>query len=213
MLARSDTAKQRDRLYAGFKRRNRLVGLLRWAVPVGAGLALMAPLTAALIGSFGMDFSIGRISIERDALVVESPQYSGVAADGSTYKVTAASARAALGEIDIIILTDARLRLLRPDGVEMRVDAAEARLNTTSQVIEVTGIARVGDSTGSSGTLEASRFDWPAMELTANGPVAFVFGDGTDLRAQGLHYRLNERKWEFVTATLVTASDVEMSEP
>lgn len=213
MLARADSAERRARLYAGFLQRNRLIGILRWGVPLAAAVALVVPSVAAIIANVGVDFSIGRISLDRDALVVEAPQYSGVASDGSTYKVTAASARAALGEIDVIALSGASLRLQRPDGVEMRADAAEARLNTTTQVIAVPGLATVSDSTGSHGTLMDARFDWPAMELIADGPVLFTFGDGTELLAEGLRYQLDERKWQFEAAVVRTPSDAEIGEP
>lgn len=213
MLARADSAEQRARLYAGFRQRNRLIGILRWGVPLAAAVALVVPAVAAIMANIGVDFSIGRISLDRDALVVEAPQYSGVASDGSTYKVTAASARAALGEIDVIALSGASLRLLRPDGVEMRADAAEARLNTTTQVIAVPGLATVSDSTGSHGTLMDARFDWPSMELVAEGPVSFAFGDGTELMAEGLRYQLDERKWQFEAAVVLAPSDAEIGEP
>lgn len=202
MQARADTAEHRTALYRRFSARNRWIGVLRIAVPVGAALAMMVPVAQVLIASLRVDFSIGRLGITRDALVIDAPDYSGVAANGIAYRVMAGSARAGLTSLGRIGLSDAQLQLRRLDGVELFANAVEADLDTGDQVVIVPGTARVGDSTGADGSMERVRFNWDTMILEAEGPVDFTFGDGSHLAAQTLHYDANSQVWTFRKATL-----------
>lgn len=202
MLARADTTEQRSALYKRFTLRNRVVGALRILVPAGVALALLFPVAQVLVASLRVDFSIGRLGITRDALVIDAPDYSGVAANGIAYRVTAGSARAGFASLGRIGLSDAQLRLRRLDGVELFANAVEADLDTGEQVVIVPGVARVGDSTGADGTMERARFNWDTMVLSADGPVDFIFGDGSHLVAADLHYDANSQVWTFKKATL-----------
>lgn len=213
MVVRADTANQRARLYAGFVARNRLVSILRVGVPILAVIAVLIPVAEVYLGSLVKDFSIGRLSVERDNLVVDTPRYAGVTAEGATYLVSADSARAAIGALDLIELTNAKIRLTKADGIEMRADAATALLNTVTQIISIAGVATVSDSTGVSGVLRDTALDWKTMQLTSRGAVSFRFGDGTTLDADGLRYDARTRRWAFERATMVApASDEGIAE-
>ena len=91
IAARTETAEQRAAIYAALIRRNRLVGLLRIGLPVIGGIVLAGLLVQLFIGSLIPDFGFANITIDRDNLVVETPAYSGVGADGTVY--TSARAR------------------------------------------------------------------------------------------------------------------------
>ena len=63
----------------------------------GIGVAVFAVLAGAVvIANLAENFSIGRITLKDDRMVVETPSYSGVTGDGTSYSVTALSAEAGL---------------------------------------------------------------------------------------------------------------------
>jgi lipopolysaccharide export system protein LptC len=178
-------------------RRNAIVRVLRCAVPL-LGAAVLALLMAQIVlSSLGARFSIGNISVSPEAVVVEAPDYVGVMADGSTFRVSAQSARAATSRTDLIDLSEAQLVVDRTDGVQLSADAARAQLDTTSQLTVVPGLAEIADSTGTTGTLTNSVFDWQAQVLITEGDVVIDYADGTSVRAGGLVYDAGQALWTF----------------
>jgi lipopolysaccharide export system protein LptC len=189
-------------IYRRLERRNRLVAILRIGVPALGALTLVALLGQIYVSSLGSRFGISQISVTRESVSVDTPEYAGLLEDGSAYKVWAQSAAAAIDATDIIELTDAALTIDRPTGINMRADAAAARLDTTNQLVFIDGSARVEDSTGTTGVFRKSVFDWAAQTLTADGPVDIDYADGTTLKAEGMVYDAKALVWTFTRATV-----------
>lgn len=185
------------RLYRALERRNRIVGVLRWAVPlvgVGAfGFLVVQIVLAQILGQF----EIGRIAIAPDAVTIDGPEYAGVLEDGSLYRVRADSATSRFASPDMIDLTNGTVHIERSNGVTMEITAPEARLDTAREIIHIEGIAEVADSTGTSGILYNSEFDWNAQVLVSEGPVEIDYADGTRLDAGGLVYEAATAMWTF----------------
>ncbi|MNL28221.1 hypothetical protein D3C87_1498570 [compost metagenome] len=68
------------------------------------------------------------------------------------------------------------------------------------------GLADVADSTGTTGTLRDSVFDWRAQLLTTRGPVAIDYADGSTVRAQGLVYDAAAVDWTFERSVVTLPS-------
>lgn len=197
---------ERRRIYRRLANRNRVVALLRWGVPALGALALVGLLGQIYISSLGTRFGISQISIGRDAITVDAPEYAGVLDDGSLYRVRATSARAGLTTADLIDLTDAVLTITRANGTVMDARAPLARLDTTSQLVIVEGVAYIKDSTGTSGTLYQSTFDWAAQTLVGKGPVDVDYADGSTVVARGMTYDAASMVWTFSNATVTLPS-------
>jgi len=211
--ARTATADQRFRIYKRLNRRNRLIGLLRLAVPSLGALMLAGLLTEIVFfSSNSADFGIGRVTVNRDTVTVETPRYSGVATDGSTYTVQAATAQARLNATDTIDLTEATLVLVKTDGTEMRAAAAAAVLQTGKEQVTVPGVTEISNSAGTHGTLHGGFLDSKAQELTASGAVDVTFADGMTLQANALHYDYSAAIWTFSRATLSIPTQSNQSE-
>ncbi len=202
MLERAQTADQRLSIYRGLLWRNRLIGVLRIAVPGLSALIFIVLIAQIYISNLGQQFGISNITIDREAVTVETPQYAGVLGDGSTYRVSAEAARAATGQFDQVDLTGASVILNRIDGVDMTADAALARLNVAEELVLVPGETRVGNSLGASGTLHDSIIDYPAQILESRGGVAFTFPDGMQLEARTMRYDATKQVWQFTGAHL-----------
>jgi lipopolysaccharide export system protein LptC len=210
MITHADPA-HRFQIYRRLSVRNRIVAVLRIGVPVLGALALAVLLGQIYLSSLTGRFGIGQISVNRDSVTVEAPEYAGMLEDGSFYRVRAADARAALETTDLIDLTDATLAVTRATGVTINADAHEARLDTTRQFVIIDGLANISDSTGTSGVIRQSVFDWAAQTLVSKGNVEIDYADGTDLEASGMIYDAQTQVWTFsdVTVTLPSTPGAE----
>lgn len=214
-LEGSDTGGgERLRLYNRLVRRNRVVGTLRLVVPI-MGLLILGSLMAQIILTSSVpDFGIGRVTVDRDSITVETPQYSGVTSDGGSYTVQALSARARLNAVNTVDLVDASLVLTKLDGVQMRARASSAVLETGLEQVTIPGVTEVSNSEGARGTLVDSFVDVPGERLTASGPVHLVFSDGMTLDAGSLSYDAHAAIWSFSRVTLtVPATPAETTGP
>ena len=183
--------------YQRLVRRNRTVDVLRFAVPLVGALVLGGLMAQIYLASLGGRFGIDQLSITPDSVAIEAPEYVGALADGSSYRVWAATARATAEQSDLIDLAEARLVINRIDGVQLVMEAESARLDTTNQLTLVPGRTEVSDSTGTTGTLDDSIFDWHSQVLTARGPVVVDYADGSTVRAGGLVYDAANIVWTF----------------
>jgi hypothetical protein len=201
MYARAETAEQRLRTYRRLVGHNRLVSVLRLGVPAIGILVFIGIAVQLYLASIGAEFSVGRITLERDRINVEAPDYAGVTGDGSTYRVTAQKASASVTALDVIDLVGAKAVLVRKDGRIMTAEAETGRLQTASQQVRVAGVTHVTDSNGTTGTIEKMFVDWPSQTIDASGPVHLDFANGMVIDAKGLHYD-EDAQWTFTGATL-----------
>ena len=206
-------AAQRLAIYRGLEARNRIVGILRIGIPALGVIALSALLVQIYISSRTTRFGISQIVVSPDSVTVETPEYSGVLDDGTSYRVSAVSAQAAADATDRIGLSTAALTMVKPDGVTMLVETPAAVLDTTNQIVEIAGEARVGNSLGTSGILRNSIFDYAAQHLTANGPASIDYEDGTELEAESLTYDAVALVWTFTRATVTLPDTPGAGEP
>ena len=195
-------AAQRLAIYRGLEARNRIVAILRIGVPALGVIALSALMLQLYMSSRSSRFGIGQIVVTPDSVTVETPQYSGVLDDGTSYRVSSLSASAAVDATDRIALRQSVLTMVKPDGVTTVVEAPAAILDTTGQVVEIAGEARVSNSLGTTGLIRQSIFDYETQNLVGNGPVSIDYQDGTTLEAEGLTFDAVELVWTFTRATV-----------
>ena len=202
MLDLQADAAERLAVYRRLDGRNRIVAILRIGVPALGAIILVALIGQIYISSLSNRFGVGRIAVTRDDVTVEAPQYSGVLEDGTTYHVLAANARAAIDATDQIALTDAALTMVRVTGVTMDVTAPAALLDTAKEIVTIEGIAYVEDSTGTSGTIRNSVFDYVSQTLLGEGAVHIDYADGTTLDGTGMTYDARNMVWTFSGANV-----------
>lgn len=202
VIALTETAAQRHRIYRGFARRNRMVGVLRFLVP-GLGVVVFALLAGqVVIANLAENFSIGRITLQNDRMVVETPSYSGVTSDGSVYRITALSAEVGLDAIDAITLNGATLVIENAAGIETTAKAARAELETSAETVKVGDRTAFSTTTGMTGSLVGMDMDFKRQLVTATGAVSFVFAGGERLDAADMRYDGEAQTWTFSGVTL-----------
>ncbi|WP_172121767.1 MULTISPECIES: hypothetical protein [unclassified Devosia] len=202
MTEQHATSTDRLATYRRLQGRNRMVGVLRVAVPALGAVTLLLLVGQIYLSSLLDQFSIGEVSMDRESIRVEAPEYAGVLSDGSAYRVRASDAQAMLNSTEQIALRDAALNVVRPDGVVFDASADSAVLDTAQRVVRIEGASDISDSTGTSGTIEQSVFDWSAQTLTGDGPVVIHYADGTELTAAGMQFDAEASVWTFSGATV-----------
>ena len=195
-------AAQRLAIYKGLQARNRIVAILRVAVPALGVVALVGLLGQIYISSLGSRFGIGQVTVTGDSVSVQAPEYAGLLDDVTAYRVSATSARASTEATDLIELSDAALTMAQPDGITMSVDAPAAVLDTTRQQVVITDIANVSNSLGTKGVVADSVFDYRSQSLQGKGPVTIDYADGTHLVSEGMTYDAVKLVWTFTRATV-----------
>jgi len=203
MLASAQNAEQRTRIYEGLEQRNRLVAILRIGLPVLGALVLAGLLLQIFVASLLDEFGISNIRIDRDNLVVETPSYSSMAADGTMYAMASEDARAALGDTDLLHLTKAQLMVTKPNASWMQALAEQADMRLSSQLFYVPGAMAIADSRGTRGTVTGVHADMSKETLISDGPARITYYNGTTLDAASMTYDGKRQLWQFRRATLV----------
>ncbi len=189
-------SRQRD-VFKALIWRNRIIGILRLAVP-GIGVIFAGFLILQIIiSSIATEYGISGLKVERDQVVIEQPSYGGVMRDGTAYQILADVARVSISNPDIIDLAGANITIKQTDGYQIIADASGALLNIGNQNVVIPGLLQTLDTENVRGQLNDAIIDWPTQTLTARGAVRFEFDDGSVIRAQSLVYNAASGEWSF----------------
>ena len=192
----------RDRVHARLRRRNRLVRLLRWVIPALAATALLAIGGALVLDALRNQFGFSNIRIDRNNLVVDTPELHSTTADGTAFSLSAEAAKAAIGSTDVVDLTNVVFSATPVEGPSLKAEAASAELQTSEQLLTVVDTTRFSSSDGMSGTVEGLFANMLKMQAEATGAVHAQFGALGTLDAAGMRFDGNTRIWVFQQARI-----------
>jgi len=192
----------RERLYRGLMRRNRLVAMLRWVVPAAGAAVLAFVIGAMVLDALAHRFGFSNIRIDRDNLVVETPQLTSTGQDGTLFSVTAETAKVSVTQRDIIDMTNASLTMTPPEGTAMSAKSATAQFQTSNQLLNVPGTTYVSGSDGLEGTVDGIFADLMNWTMTASGKVHVKLKDGSILDAGGMSYDHKAGLYSFSDVTV-----------
>jgi hypothetical protein len=202
-FARTETYEQRAAILDRLTSRNRLVAILRIAVPAAGLVALLFLAAQIYVMSTLRQYGVAGIRIDRGHLVVETPQYSAMGSNGARYLVSAGEARTPFDDPSIIDMTNAKLDFARPGESTFHASAPNASFDTSRQYVIAPGMTTVRSDDGLHGTLTALEADIANDSALANGPVDVTFQDGSNLTAANMHYDGKAEIWTFDRATLI----------
>jgi len=192
----------RERLYRGLMRRNRVVGVLRWLVPLGGGLLCAAVVGLVLLDGLANRFGFSNIRIDRDNLVVDTPRLTSTDSSGTFYSLTAEAARVATTNSNLIDMRNASFTMKPRQGPELSASASEAQLQAADQLVSVPGMTTLRSSDGTTGTIEGAFVDLMNWTLIADGAVNLTLPDGSTIVAQGMSYDRKAGRYSFRRATV-----------
>lgn len=193
----------RPQVYERLVRRNRLVDMLRVAVPTTGAVLFVGLSVQIYIANVARQYGISGIRIDRDGIAFDTPRYSGTSADGSRYVVTALEARSPAGQSDLIRMTDPVLTYAVSAGTTYTLNASTADFFNRSGKIDVPGVTHVTGDDGLTGTLTELRSDMNSDVTTADGHVDIKLGDGTSIIADSMLHEGKLQRWTFTRATVV----------
>lgn len=192
----------RERLYADLMRRNRVVAALRLVVPVAGAAVLVFVVGAMVLDAVAHRFGFSNIRIDRDNLVVETPQLTSTGEDGTLFSVTAQSARVSATQSDIIDMTEASVSMSPGEGATLKAHSATAQFQTSNQLLNVPGTTYVSGTDGLKGTLDGIFADLMAYTMSASGKVHLEMPDGTTLDSVGMSYDHKSGQYSFKDVTV-----------
>jgi len=205
--AKTDQLTQdREQIYRALGRRNGFIALLRIMVPLFGVAVLFVLLFQIIVANLASGLNISGVRIEKDTLVIDAPEYSGVMANGTRYKIVADAAAAAISGRDLVDLSNASVDLLRTDGYRMLAYATKAQFKIAEQKVDVADIMSVSDSHGMNAKLLNVTIDWVAQTLVARDNVYVTFADGSVLTGASLVYDAGQEIWEFGSVKLVVSN-------
>ena len=189
--------RRRDRLHTGLIRRNRLVRVLRWVVPIAGTLVLLGVVGGIVLDNLRNQFGFSNIRIDRNNLVVDTPELHSTTPDGTAFSLSARAAKAAIGSTDLVELTDVAFSATPAIGRALKAEAASAELQTTSQLLTVVDTTRFSSSDGMVGTVDGLFADLIRLRAEATGAVKVTIGDRATLEAHGMSFDGNAKIWVF----------------
>ncbi len=202
-IARTDSYARRAEILGSLITRNRVVAVLRVAVPL-IGLGAFALLvTQIYLSNVMRQYGVSGIRIDRGNVVVDAPRYSGTGADGSTYLITAREAQTPLADGDQISMVNPSLQYARPVGGAYFASAAQATMNTRTQITIVPGITHISGDDGMEGTLTAVEANIANELITASGPVDITLANGTTITGSSMVHDGKAGTWTFTDATVI----------
>jgi hypothetical protein len=200
---RADTYDQRAEILGSIVMRNRVIAVLRIAVPATGIAAFLLLIGQIYLANMARQYGVAGIRIDRGTLVVEAPQYAGTGSDGSRYLATAREARTPLGGGDIIDMNDATLDLVQPDGIVYNALTKTARMNTRADTIEAPGLVDVTGTDGLVGTLHDVEVNSDAETVLSKGAVDLILADGTIIKGSTMLREGKKQTWTFTNATVI----------
>lgn len=200
---------RRQTVYRQLARRNKIVFGLRWAVPFAGVLLLSFLLVQIVIANIAAEYGISGVTLDKDALVIKTPEYAGTATNGTEYSVKAEQAQALLTNTSVLDLKNVTLDIERPDGFALTAVSELAQYDLEQQTVTVPGQMNVVDSRQTDAVLHRSFINWSEQKLTASGGAHLVFSDGTTLDGDTLVFDGANVEWTFTNARLLTSSQSE----
>lgn len=192
----------RDRVHTRLRRRNRLVRLLRWVIPALAATALLVIGGALVLDALRNQFGFSNIHIDRNNLVVDTPELHSTTADGTAFSLSAEAAKAAIGSTDVVDLTNVVFSATPAEGPSLKAEAASAELQTSEQLLTVVDTTHFSSSDGMSGTVDGLFANMLKMQAEATGAVHAQFGALGTLDAAGMRFDGNTKIWVFQQARI-----------
>lgn len=194
----------REAQFSRIGRHNAMIAILRIAVPVLGLILLAMPLVQFAGNLAGNGITVGGATLDADTLVIQSPRFEGLTADGAVYRMDAARSESDTGNLDVSTLYDLTIDLDGAAGYWAQVEFSRAQWTMSTEYLTSDQEVHVTDSTGAQGVLGGADADWPAQVITSDGPVRFTFTNGSNLTADTMVHDISQGTWHF------TGAEVEM---
>jgi lipopolysaccharide export system protein LptC len=188
------SARAGARAYAKARRHSRWVRFFRFAIPVGATLAIGAVAVIAVFDPFGRmgNLTLGPVRLEGTKIKMEEPRLTGYRKDARGYEVTAVAALQDVRKPTIIELKEMRGRMtMDQEGTQAYLTAATGVFDTQKEQLELQSDIHVRTDKDQEAWLKSAKADFKAGTMSSKEPVrvrlpnATVEADSLDITDSG----------------------------
>ncbi len=173
---------RRQEEFARANRHSRRVRMLRRAIPIGCGLALLLPTLFVFFNPFkalDVNVSVGRITISGSKITMEAPKLTGYKKDNRAYVVNARSAAQDPHKPNLVELNDMIANIEMPNNGWAKVEAVFGLYDSQAEKIDLKTNVHVRTDTGYDVKTSEAMIEFKDGHVVVNQPVNVIMNTGT----------------------------------
>jgi lipopolysaccharide export system protein LptC len=173
-----DGAAARNTAFARAERHSRIVAIARKALPVAGVAALLAFVVAArLTAPAGLDFTVARTTVKRNAIVMDHPVLTGYDTDNRKYRVSADRAVQNLSSPDQVRLENIRAEVTVEGRGGAVVSARGGDYDNARGTLALYGGLALDSDDGIRVRMKNADIDFAGGALVTKNPVTIIYKD------------------------------------
>jgi lipopolysaccharide export system protein LptC len=173
------TAVRSESAFRAARRHGRAVRVLRWALPLFVLAATAGFLAFLYLPKQIGPVTIGKIDIEQNSLVMETPRISGFHGNEQAYEVSASRAVQRLDDPTKVRLDDIEGTIGLSGEDSATVSAGTGLYDTQAEILHLSGGIVINTTHGYQAHLEDAVIDFNAETMKSDFPIELVTPDGT----------------------------------
>lgn len=188
----------RGQAYVAASHHSGRVRFLRKAIPISAGVAVVAVLAVSLFNPFrGSGVAMGPISLSGTKVTMEHPKLTGFRKDEKPYEVTAVTAAQDVRKPNIVELEQITARLGMEGDKAARLQAASGLYDMKGESLNLTGPINVKTDDGNAAVLKSAQIDFKGGAVVTRDPIRITLSDGGTVDAKTMDLRDNGKRITF----------------
>lgn len=174
------TAVRGEAVFAAAKRHSRLVRSLRVLLPIAAAAGGTAFLAAIyIVPKFSGAFSLGKIDIQSNALVMDAPKVSGFSGTRRSYELSAKRAIQSLENPKVVTLEAIAARLGLETEATASVGAGRGIYDSQNETLRLEEGISIETANGYQANLKDARVDLKRGTFASDNPIELKSADST----------------------------------
>jgi lipopolysaccharide export system protein LptC len=194
------SARAGGRAYRRARRHSVWVRVFRFAIPLGAALAIGAVAVIAIFDPLGRmgGLSLGTVSLNGTKITMEKPKLTGYRKDNRGYEVTAVAAFQDVRKPTVVELKDMKGRMTMDEaGAQAHLEAAFGVFDSQKEHLELQREVYVRTDNNQQAWLKSARIDFKAGTLASKEPVKVAM-PGATIEADALDITDNGKVISFI---------------
>lgn len=172
-----------EKAFRGAARHSRRVRFMRWAVPVGIAVGVLAILVSTIFNPlrfvYKLPNDLGTLVVSGSKITMEAPRLAGVTRDSRAYEIQAKAAAQDLKKPNIVELKEIRAKVDMQDKTTVEMTAVDGNYDTKAELLILGQKIILSSSTGYQGILTEAIVDIKKGRIVSEKPVEVKMLQGT----------------------------------
>lgn len=167
--------------YDAAVRHSARVRFLKWAIPIGAVLAVSLVMIIGIFDPFGRlrGLTLGPISLSGTKITMNAPKLRGYRAGSRPYEMTAASASQDARKPNLVELNEITGQVTLENSGLAHIEATTGVYDSQSEKLELAGRVNVRTDTGYNAHLTTASVDFKGGKVSSSEPVRVDINGGS----------------------------------